>query len=128
MALDGGRHVDRILDAPVVRGAGPIGTRIGVADDGAGTLGHQIRIAAQHQRVQTPGHFGLVRRLDLERRRAVFDRMRIDARDRRDVARRDWTDADRGHGGVDDAKKTPREGNSRGAKMRAVASLSGGRP
>jgi hypothetical protein len=92
--VGGGIDIDRVLDAPVIGGPCPIRARIGVALNDAVRFGDEVRIAVIDERALAPGHFGFVRRLDLERGGAVPHRVIVDAGDGRDVGGRGGADRD----------------------------------
>jgi hypothetical protein len=81
---------------------------IGVAGDHARPFGDDIRIIFGQQRLLSARHFSLVRRLDLEGRRAVFDGVRVDAGDGRDIAVAGRADDGVAHRSTAAQKKTPR--------------------
>jgi len=85
--VEGRSDIDRILDGPAVGRPGVVIAGIGVTRDGTGLLGDQIGKTARQQRLLAACHFGRIRRLDLERCRAVRDGVGVNAGDGRDIAR-----------------------------------------
>jgi len=92
-------EIDRILDRMAVGRSAPIGPGIGIAQDRTiGAAGGEIGIAAVKQAAHPPHHLGLVRRLDLEARRAGEDGVGVDGGDGGNVGGRRRADGGGGHG------------------------------
>src|SRR5262249_24549855 len=96
-ALHCWRDIDRILYAPAISRARPIGARIGEADDLAIKLCHQIRMAADPQGLVAFRHFALAGWLDLEGCSAVPHGMLVDLGNRCEIARLGGADGKGGH-------------------------------
>jgi hypothetical protein len=91
------RDVDRILHRVAICRARAVRARIGVARHGAFDFSHEVRVSSIEQHAHAPGHFGFIRRIELERGRAMAHRVRIDAGDGGDVGFAGGTDVRRAH-------------------------------